>query len=89
MEPSERQKHLVLGQVWDSYNFIESLLGAPGSFQHFMDKIFRGLYYVTIYLDDILVYSAYEETHKAHLMELFDRSATAGVTLWRKKYRMA
>ena len=64
------------------------LSGAPGSFQRFMDKILRGLSYVTIYLDDILVHPADEETHKAHLMEVFDRLATAGVTLWGKKCRI-
>ena len=64
------------------------LSGAPGSFQLFMDKIFRGLSYVTIYLDDILVHSADEETHKAHLMEVFDKLATAGVTLLCKKCKI-
>ena len=53
-----------------------------------MDKILRGLSYVTIYLDDILIHSADEETLKAHLMEVFDRLATAGVTLQGKKCRI-
>ena len=65
------------------------LSGAPGTFQRFMDKILRGLSYVTIYLDDILIHSADEETHKAHLMEVFDRLATAGVTLRGKKCRIS
>ena len=64
------------------------LSGAPGSFQCFMDKILRDLSYVTIYLDDILVHSVNEETHKAHLMEVFDRLTTAGVTLCGKKCRI-
>ena len=63
------------------------LSGAPGSFQRYMDKILQGLSYVTIYLDDILIHSADVEIHKAHLMEVFDRLATAGVTLWGKKCR--
>ena len=65
-----------------------SLSGVPGSFQHFMDNILRGLLYVTRYLDDIVIHSADEATHKAYLMEMFDRLATAGVTLWGKKCRI-
>ena len=64
------------------------LSGMPGSFQRFMDKILRGLPYITIYLDDILIHSADEETHKAYLMEVFDRLATAGIILWGKKCRI-
>ena len=49
------------------------LSGAPSFFQHFMDTIFRGLSYVTIYLDDILIHSADKDTHKVHLTEVFNR----------------
>ena len=34
------------------------LTGAPSLFQRLMDKIFRGLSFVTTYVDDILVHSA-------------------------------
>ena len=64
------------------------LSGAPSSFQRFMDKILRGLSYVTIYLDDILVHSPDEKTHKVHLLEVFNRLAAAGVTLRGKKCRI-
>ena len=64
------------------------LSGAPGFFQHLMDKILQGLLYVTIYLDDIFFHSADEGTHKAHLMEVFDRLATAGVALQDKNCRI-
>ena len=53
-----------------------------------MDTIFRGLSYVTIYLDDIVIHSADEDTHKAHLTEVFNRLSDAGVTLCGKKYRI-
>ena len=53
-----------------------------------MDKILRGLSYVTIYLDDILVHSPDEEAHKAHLLEVFNRLSAAGVTLRGKKCRI-
>ena len=64
------------------------LSGAPSSFQRFMDKILRGLSYVTIYLDDILVHSSDEEAHKAHLLEVFNRLSAAGVTLRGRKCRI-
>ena len=64
------------------------LSGAPSSFQRFMDTIFRGLLYVTIYLDDILIHSADEDTHKVHLKEVFNRLSDAGVTLRGKKCRI-
>lgn len=57
------------------------LSGAPSSFQRLMDKVFRGLPFVTIYLDDILVHSPTEELHCDHLREVFKRLANAGLTL--------
>ena len=61
------------------------LSGAPSSFQRLMDKILRGLPFITIYLDDILVHSPDEETHIRHLREVFKRLADAGLTLRGKK----
>ena len=53
-----------------------------------MDKILKGLSYVTIYLDDILVHSPDEEAHKAHLLEVFNRLSAAGITLRGRKCRI-
>ena len=64
------------------------LTGAPSSFQRFMDKIFQGLSFVSIYLDDILIHSPDEEAHKTHLQEVFSRLSEAGVTLRGKKCRI-
>jgi len=61
------------------------LTGAPSSFQHLMDKVFRGLPFVTTYLDDILVHSRNAEEHSHHLREVFQRLADAGLTLRGKK----
>ena len=55
------------------------LSGAPSSFQRLMDKILRGLPFVTIYLDDILVHSIDKATHCHHLREVFKRLANAGL----------
>jgi len=49
------------------------LTGAPSSFQRVMDKVLRGLPFVTIYLDDILIHSENAESHKKHLQAVFDR----------------
>ena len=61
------------------------LSGAPSSFQRLMDKVLRGLPFVTIYLDDILVHSLSEGLHCQHLREVFERLAKAGLTLRGKK----
>ncbi len=61
------------------------LAGAPGSFQRLMDKIFRGLPFGTTYIDDVLVHSVDEETHKNHLRQVFQRLQEAGLTLRGRK----
>ena len=62
-----KRQNLTLGLALDSYNIAKCLSGALGSFQCFMDKILRGLSYVTIYLDDILIHSADEGTHLPYI----------------------
>ena len=43
------------------------LTGAPSSFQRLMDRVLRGLPFVTTYLDNILIHSPDEITHCEHL----------------------
>ena len=62
-----KRQNFTLGLALDSYNFVKCLSGALGSFQCFMDKILRGLSYVTIYLDDIIIHSADKETHLPYI----------------------
>ena len=57
------------------------LSNAPSSFQRMMNKLFRDLPFVTTYIDDILVHSSEERTHRQHLQEVFDRLREAGLTL--------
>ena len=61
------------------------LSGAPSSFQRLMDKVLRGLPYVTIYLDDILIHSTTEQVHGQHLREVFQHLTNAGLTLRGRK----
>ena len=43
------------------------LRNAAQAFQHLMDTACRGLSYVFVYLDDILIFSQSQEEHKTHL----------------------
>ena len=61
------------------------LTGAPSSFQRLMDNVLRGLPFVTIYLNDILIHSQSLLLHKQHLRTVFNRLAAAGLTLRGKK----
>ena len=50
-----------------------------------MDRVLRGLPFVTTYLDDILIHSPDEITHCEHLHTVFQRLTNAGLTLKVKK----
>jgi len=39
------------------------LMGAPGSFHHLRDSVLRGLPFVTMYLDDLLIYKSIKNTY--------------------------
>ena len=60
------------------------LTGAPSLFQRLMDKVLRGLPFVTIYLDNILVHVANVKEH-GHLQQVPQCLADAGMTLGCKK----
>jgi len=47
------------------------LAGAPGSFQHLMDSVSRGLPFIMTYLDDLLIYSLILQAHEQHLRQVF------------------
>lgn len=57
------------------------LRNAAQSFQRFMDQVLRGLDFVFVYIDDILVASTNIQEHMSHLRQIFDRFVTYGVTL--------
>ena len=46
---------------------------APATFQRAMDRIFQGLDFVVIYLDDVIICSKTEKEHMKHLKIIFDR----------------
>ena len=65
------------------------LTGAPGSFQRLMDKIMRGLPFVSTFIDDLIVHSPDAETHLIHLRQVFQRLVDANLTLRGWKCRIA
>ena len=85
VNPGDREKTAFCpGPGMGLYEFCRmpfGLSGAPSSFQRLMDKTLQGLPFVTIHLDDILVHSKNEDTHKEHLDIVFKRLLDAGLTL--------
>lgn len=57
------------------------LRNAAQSFQRFMNQVTRGLDFVYVYIDDILVASKTEEEHKQHLHQLFERLEEFGINI--------
>ena len=64
---------------------------SPSSFQMLMGQVFKGLTFkfLTIYIDDILVYSKDFDTHMKHLEVVFQRLRGAGLRLHPKKCTFA
>ena len=54
-----------------------------------MNQIFRGLLFVTIYTDDVLVHSANEKEHVDYLRQVFQCLRDAGLTLRGRKCHIA
>ena len=57
------------------------LRNAAQTFQRFMDEVTRGLAFVFVYIDDILIASTNALEHEVHLRLLFDRSRKYGVII--------
>ena len=57
------------------------LRNAAQTFQRFMDEVTRGLDFVFVYIDDILIASTNALEHEVHLRLLFDRFRKYGVII--------
>ena len=57
------------------------LRNAAQTFQRFMDEVTRGLDFVFVYIDDILIASTNALEHEIHLQLLFDRFRKYGVII--------
>ena len=66
------------------YEFLRMPFGlknAAQAFQRLMDTACRGLSFVFVYLDDILIFSRSQEEHRAHLRQLFGRLQEHGLVI--------
>lgn len=57
------------------------LCNAAQTFQRFMDEVVRGLDFVVVYLDDVLVFSKSEEEHLEHIKQLLERFKKYGIII--------
>lgn len=57
------------------------LTGGPATFQHYVNDLFLDLLddFLTVYLDDILIYSDDELTHESHVRMVLERLQKAGL----------
>ena len=74
MNPDDVEKTAVI-TPFGLYEYLYMPFGLRNSastFQRFMDNIFRGLDFVFVYIDDILIASDNAEDHVIHLNRVFD-----------------
>ena len=83
VEPADMHK-TAIATPFGLFEFTRMPFGlrdAAQTFQRFMDEVTRGLPFVYVYLDDLLVASTSEEEHLIHLRLLFNRLAEYGVVV--------
>ena len=87
VEPSDVHKTAVT-TPFGLFNFTRTPFGLRNygqTFQRFIDHVTRGLDFVFVYLDDLLVTSPDHKTHKKHLRILFSRLAEYGIIIGPEK----
>ncbi|BHF78584.1 hypothetical protein SprV_0602169700 [Sparganum proliferum] len=67
--------------LFDCLRMPFGLHNASQTFQRFVDRVLRGLPFVYVYIDDLLVASSTAEEHMEHLASVFDRLQQFGVVL--------
>ena len=72
-------------ELWEFLRMPFGLKNAAQAFQRLMDGILRGIPFVFVYLDDILIASRTEQEHAAHLRQVFRLLAENGMVINRKK----
>ena len=65
------------------------LMNAPSTFQRMMDQLFRELSFVSVYLDDVVVFSRTVKEYIEHLDEVFKLIAASSLKLKVAKYSFA
>ena len=87
VEPSDVHKTAVT-TPFRLFNFTQTPFGLQNSgqtFQCFIYHVTRGIDFVFVYLDDLLVTSPDCKTHKKHLKNLFKRLAKYGIIIGLEK----
>ena len=87
VEPSDVHKTAVT-MPFGLFNFTRMPFGLQNSgqtFQRFIDHVTHGLDFVFVYLDDLLVASPDNKTHKKHLKIVFKCLAEYGIIIGPKK----
>ena len=87
VEPSDVHKTTVT-TPFGLFNFTRTLFGPRNSgqtFQRFIDHVTRGLDFVFVYLDELLVTSPVHKTHKKHLRIIFARLSEYGIIIGPEK----
>ena len=86
-EPSNVHKTAVT-TPFGLFNFTRTpfgLINSGQNFQRFIDHVTRGLDFVFVYLDDLLVTSPNNRTHEKHLRILSTRLAEYGIIIGPEK----
>jgi hypothetical protein len=84
------QKKTTFTTAWGTFMYVKmpfDLMNVGATFQREMDISFvdeRG-WFIVIYLDDVTVYSKYDEEHLQHLRRVFEKCRKFGISLNPKK----
>ena len=87
MAPEDIEKTAVI-TPFGTYEYLRmpyGLKGAAQTFQRYIDETVRGLSFVNVYLDDILIASATLAEHKIHLRQVLERLKQAGLVINKSK----